>query len=59
VQQANFKASTMFYSALHELANHDWPVLLEEWDEVCPDCLFLSIRVKVTLHPSLAVMFPP
>jgi hypothetical protein len=59
VQQAISKASTSFWSALHDFARHDWPVPAKGWDEVGPDHPFLIDRIEFPLRPCLAAAFPP
>jgi hypothetical protein len=59
VQQAVSKASTSFWSALHDFAWHDRPVPAKGWDEVGPDRPFLSVRIQVPLRPCLAILLPP
>jgi hypothetical protein len=58
VQQAISKASTSFWSALHDFARHDRPVPAEGWDEVGPDHPLLSVRIQVPMRPCLEVMLP-
>jgi hypothetical protein len=59
VQQAISKASTSFWSALHDLARHDRPVPAKGWDEVGPHHPFLFVRIQVPLRQCTAVAFPP
>jgi hypothetical protein len=59
VQQAISKASTSFWSALHDFARHNRPVPAKGWDEVGPHHPFLFVRIQVPLRPCIAVAFPP
>jgi hypothetical protein len=59
LQQAVSKATTSFWSALHDFAQHDMPVPAKGLDEVGPDHPFLSVRIQVPLSPCLAVALPP
>jgi hypothetical protein len=58
VQQSISKASTSFWSALHDFARHDRPVLAKGWDEVGPDHPFLFVRIQVPLRLCITVAFP-
>jgi hypothetical protein len=58
LKQAISKASTSFWSALHNFARHNRPVPAKGWDEVGPDHPFLSVRIQVPLRPCLEVMLP-
>jgi hypothetical protein len=59
VQQAISKASTSFWSALHDFARHNRPVPAKGWDEVGPHHPFLFVRLQIPLRPCIAVAFPP
>jgi hypothetical protein len=58
VKQAISKASTSFWSALHDVSRRDRPVPAKGWDGVDPDHPYLSVRIQVPLHPCLAVVLP-
>jgi hypothetical protein len=58
-QQAISKASTSFWSALHDFARHDWPVPAKGWDEVGPHHPFLFVLIQVPSRPCIVVAFPP
>jgi hypothetical protein len=57
VQQAVSKASTSFWSALHDVPLHHWPAV--GCDAIDPDHPYLSVLIQVTLRTYLADMPPP